>query len=366
MDMGKYVQVKLRKKMKKMIRSFFIKLLKINKDDVSESLPDKLLEPVENAVDPVEIHDIPSEVKDVSILLIPEILNENKAELKSKKPAIKKQKIAKIIELSSQERAARDIAEMMEVPFLALSKNRKKPIVYEKTNGENTIKVRVSRHTDHFLASIYDWDIVLYVAGKIQKVLNDGSDIPPRTIIAPRHEILKSLRKHDGKKQELDLNASLYRLQTTTVETTIGNKEYKKGKVFSFIDSWGYTERKDIKEIEITISDWLYKIVCAKGALLMVDPDYFSLTSGLKKFLYRTARKHVGIQGNSWEFLIETLYEKSGSERDFRKFKSDLKSTVLENDIPGYSISWVEKNKNTYVNFNSIKKQNNKIITKNI
>ncbi len=352
--------------MKKMIRSFFIKLFKTNGNDVLELSPEKQLELMVDVVIPDEKNDVSCLNEDISLSLIPEISHKTKAELKSKKPAIKKPKIQKLPELSSKERAARDISEMMEVPFLALSKNRKRPIVYEKTNGENTIKVRVSRHTDHFLASIYDWDIVLFVAGKIQKVINDGSDIPPRTIIAPRHEILKALRKHDGKKQELDLNAALYRLQTTTVETTIGNKEYKKGKVFSFLDSWGYTERKDIKEIEITISDWLYKIVCAKGALLMVDPDYFSLTSGIKKFLYRTARKHVGIQGNSWEFLIETLYEKSGSERDFRKFKSDLKNAVLENDIPGYCISWVEKNRNTYVNFNSIKKQNNYIITQNI
>ena len=361
MDMGKYVQVKLRKKMKKMIRSFFIKLLKINKDDVSETLPI----PTENVVDLVEVRNVSSEIIDVSLSKPPEISHKTKAELKSKKPPIKKQKIAKLPELSSKERAARDLSEMMEVPFLALSKNRKRPIIYEKIDGKNMMRVKVTRHSEHFLASIYDWDIILFVAGKIQKILNDGSDIPPRKMVFPRHEILKALRKHDGKKEELDLRASLYRLQSTTIETTIRNENGQHGAGFGFLDSWGYTTREDVKEIWVILSNWLYEGVCAKGSLLMVDPEYFSMTSGLKRFLYRTARKHVGIQGKSWEFLIETLHEKSGSEQEFRKFKSDLKSAVLSNDVPGYNLYWVEKNEKTYINFESITKQNIKFVTQN-
>jgi plasmid replication initiation protein len=343
--------------MKKTIKSFFIKLFRKNKNDVSEIL----IEPTDNVVIREEIKTYGDDADDL-LLSLPAIPHEEIFTIKSKKSAIKKPKTANIPELSPQERAARDISEMMDVPFLALSKNRKKPIIYEKNDGENMIKVNVFPPSNGFVASIYDWDIILFVAGKIQKIFNDRSDIPPRTIIVPRHEILKALKKHDGKKQELDLNAALSRLQSTTVKTTIGNKQYKNGKMFSFLDSWGYTERKDIREIEITLSDWLYRIVCAKGALLMVNSDYFSLTSGLKKFLYRTARKHVGIQGGSWKFLIETLYEKSGSERDFRFFKRDLKAAILENDIPGYIVSWVELNKKTYVNFNSIKYKNNKEI----
>ncbi|NDE19089.1 MAG: hypothetical protein EB000_01405, partial [Alphaproteobacteria bacterium] len=84
-----------------------------------------------------------------------EIKKEKSKDLKPKKP-----KGPKLPELSPQERAARDITEMMEVPFLALSKNRRAPIIYEKHDGPNMMKVKVSRHTGHFLASIYDWDIV--------------------------------------------------------------------------------------------------------------------------------------------------------------------------------------------------------------
>lgn len=280
-------------------------------------------------------------------------------EIKPEKPkALKPKKLKgpKLPELTPQERAARDITEMMEVPFLALSKNRREPIIYEKRDGTNLMRVKVTRHTGHFLASIYDWDIVLFVAGKMQEILNKGSDIPPRTMIFPRHEILKSLKKHDGKKEELDLRAALSRLQRTGIDTTIRNEDGRYDAGFGFLDSWGYTERKDVREIHITLSQWLYDGICVKGALLMVDPEYFSISSALKRFLYRTARKHIGGHGKTWEFSVETLYEKSGSESEFKFFKRDLKAAVLQNDVPGYHLEWIEKNKKFFVSFKNLKK----------
>lgn len=276
--------------------------------------------------------------------------------VKSKESKVKKPKPQRLPELSPQERAARDITEMMEVPFLALSKNRKEPIIYEKHDDKNMMRVKVSRHTGHFLASIYDWDIVLFVAGKMQEILNKGSDIPPRTMIVPRHELLKSLRRDSGGQRQKELEASLSRLQLTGIDTTIRNEDGRYRAGFGFLDSWGYTKREDIKEIHITLSQWLYDGICVKGALLMVDPDYFSITSALKRFLYRTARKHVGGHGKTWEFSVEILYEKSGSESEFKFFKRDLKAAVLQNDVPWYHLEWLEKNKKAFVSFKNLKK----------
>ncbi|MCB1160711.1 MAG: replication initiator protein A, partial [Leptospiraceae bacterium] len=183
-------------------------------------------------------------------------------------------------------RDIRDIMEIMEAPFLSLSKNRTSPIVY--TNSDGSVKVRISCHSEHYIASIYDWDIVLYVASKMQEIINSVSDIPPRTLIVPRHELLKALHKYDGKKEEKDLRASLARLKLTGIETTIRNEDGRYDAGFGFLDSWGYTDRKDIKEFRITLSQWLYDGICRKGSLLKVDPQYFKITSGIKKFLYRT------------------------------------------------------------------------------
>lgn len=272
-----------------------------------------------------------------------------KVEEKQEKSLLKK----KTEVISYPSNPIRDVMDLMGVPFLALSKRRRNPIIYESADG--TQKVKITRHTGHFLASIYDWDIILFVAGKIQEIVNNNSDIPPRTMVFPRHEILKILHKHNVNTQQKELEQSLSRLQLTGIDTTIHNKDGRYRAGFGFIDNWRYTEREDIKEIKITLSDWLYDMSCAKGALLKVDPDYFDLTSGLKRFLYRTARKHAGNNEDGWEFSIENLYEKSGSESSLKLFKSKIKKAVLENDIPEYSMKWVEKNRKALVGFKKSK-----------
>ena len=164
------------------------------------------------------------------------------------------------------------------------------------------------------------------------------------------------------KKQKEDLESSLNRLSSTLIDTTIRNEDYRYRGGFSFIDSWGYTERKDIKEFRITLSQWLYDGICKKGSLLKVSQGYFDITSGLKKFLYRTARKHLGNK-DFWEFTVERLYEKSASEQEFKKFKYDLKNAVLDNDIPEYFLEWMEEEKKTSVRFTNKRKELTKMLT---
>lgn len=265
--------------------------------------------------------------------LLPKVIQFTKKSVQKKKPEL----------INYPDIPLRDIIDLMEFPFLALSKDRINPIIYE--NEDKTQKVEISGHRGHFIASIYDWDIILVVAGKIQEILNNSSDIPPKKITIPRHELLKALHKQDGKKQQKDLEKSLDRLKLTGINTTVNNKDFRHRAGFGFIDRWGYLERKNSREmkvVHVTLSDWLYELCCAQGSLLKANKSYFELTSGLKRFLYRTARKHAG--KDEWGFTIKKLYEKSGSEGSFRLFKSKLKKVIKENDIPEYSIELIEKN----------------------
>jgi plasmid replication initiation protein len=250
------------------------------------------------------------------------------------------------------EKPLRDVIDLMEFPFVSLSKDRTNPLIYE--SEDKTQKVVISGHRGHFIASIYDWDIILVVAGKIQETLNNGSDISSRKITIPRHALLKDLHRHGGRKEQKDLEKSLARLQLTGINTTINNKDGRYVEGFGFIESWRYSERKSDREtkiIQITLSEWLYELCCAQGSLLKSNSLYFDITSGLQKFLYRTARKHAGNNRGGWEFSLEKLYEKSGSEGNVRKFKSKLKAAVIENGLPDYSMQWIEKNGKTFIGF---------------
>jgi plasmid replication initiation protein len=273
---------------------------------------------------------------------------------------IQKEKLKRELSTEIIEFNPRDMMEVMEVPFLALSKNRIKPIIYQSKDGR--IKVKVSAHREHYVASIYDWDIILLLSSKLQEIINSSSDIPPKTIIISRNQLLKAIHKHSGKANRKEIEQSLARLKFTGIETTIRNEDYRYKGGFGFLDSWGYTERKDIKEFEITLSQWLYDGICKKGSLLKVSPRYFDLTSGLKKFLYRTARKHVG-NNDQWEFSIEKLYEKSGSEQIFRFFKRDLKKVVLDNDIPDYFLEWIIDGNKILIRLSNKRKKLIKMLT---
>lgn len=250
------------------------------------------------------------------------------------------------------EKQLRDVIDLMEFPFVALSKDRINPLVYE--SEDKTQKVVISGHRGHFIASIYDWDIILVVAGKIQETLNKGADIPSRKVTIPRHELLKALHREGGRKQQKDLEKSLARLQLTGINTTINNKDGRYVEGFGFIERWRYAERKSDREtkiIQITLSEWLYELCCAQGSLLKSNSLYFDITSGLQKFLYRTARKHAGQNRDGWEFSLEKLYEKSGSEGNIRKFKSKLKGAVTENGLPDYFMKWIDRNGKVSIEF---------------
>lgn len=345
--------------MKKLFAGFFRWLAVRLEEDQKTDYHQEPNQDIEQKPSPV----IEEKVKEANEIKKPPKKISQKEDQKKENKNVRRKKIKEGEVITIDPRDIRDVMEVMEVPFVSLSKNRTTPINYESSDGK--IKVMISCHTNHYLASIYDWDIILFVASKMQEILNSGEDIPPRTLIVPRHELLKAIYKHDANKQQKDLKSSLNRLKSTLIETTIRNEDGKYDAGFGFLDSWGYTDRKDIKEFRITLSQWLYDGICRKGSLLKVRPEYFKITSGLKKFLYRTARKHVGNHNKSWDFLIETLYEKSGSEREFKKFKHDLKKSVSDNDIPSYFMKWIEKDGKAYVRFVSIRKEIKEMVEEN-
>ncbi|PSB67539.1 plasmid replication initiator protein [filamentous cyanobacterium CCP1] len=245
-----------------------------------------------------------------------------------------------------QELSLRDQRDTMERPFLALSKRRKTPIDYTSPNGE--VWVRVTPNMDHYVASIHDWDYIIVIASIMVNNLNAGIK-PGRTIRISAYELLKGAGRDTGGKAYKDLYSALDRLTSTLVKTNIRRLLHQESKSFSFIDSWDVLCREDETkaQLQITISQWLYDGICDKTYILSVHPDYFTLTSGIKRFLYRTARKHAGRDGGIWHCSLKSLHEKSGSEMDIRDFKKYIKKAIVENDIPEYRLSFMEASEQT-------------------
>ena len=75
------------------------------------------------------------------------------------------------------------------------------------------------------------------------------------------------------------------------------------------------------------------------GGLLAIDPAYFSITGGRERWLYRVARKHAGGAGEEgFAIPLPTLFEKSGAEGTYRRFKFEMQALVRRNDLPGFDL----------------------------
>ena len=93
----------------------------------------------------------------------------------------------------------------------------------------------------------------------------------------------------------------------------------------------------------MTLPDWLYSGVLMRGGVLTIHEDYFLLTGGIERWLYRVARKHAGQQETGWSFTMRQLYEKSGSTARVSDFAIDVRKAVDANALPEYSMA-IHKN----------------------
>jgi replication initiator protein A len=92
--------------------------------------------------------------------------------------------------------------------------------------------------------------------------------------------------------------------------------------------------------VTLTVSDWFYRGVTEDGGVLSIDPDYFSITGGRERWLYRVARKHAGGNGaNGFGITMPVLFDKSGAEGTYRRFKFEILRIIHRNDLPGFSLA---------------------------
>lgn len=132
------------------------------------------------------------------------------------------------------------------------------------------------------------------------------------------------------------------RLVSTTIKTNI-RAENRREATFSWLDGWTQlvdeqTERS--KGMTIELSNWFYEGVLMKGGVLAIDRAYFDITGGRERWLYKVARKHAGGAGEGgFAISFPTLFEKSGAEGQYRRFKFELLKLAEKNELPGYDLS---------------------------
>lgn len=240
----------------------------------------------------------------------------------------------------------RDQREMMERPFFSLAKTKRtKPIDYRSPDGKQW--VHVSANPDYGMATIWDADILIYCVSVLADMARRGINDIPRTLHLMPYDLLRAIgRPTTGRAYEL-LSQSLDRLVATTVKTNI-RAENRREATFSWLDGWSQlvddrTERS--RGMTIELSNWLYEGVLMTGGVLSIDRAYFDILGGRERWLYKVARKHAGGAGEGgFAISLPTLFEKSGAEGLYRRFKFEIAKLVERNDLPGYRLALEEPN----------------------
>jgi plasmid replication initiation protein len=235
----------------------------------------------------------------------------------------------------------RDQREMMERPFFSLSKSKRlKPIDYTAPNGKTW--VHVSANPNYGMATIWDADILIYCASILNDMKERRANEIPRVLRVMPYDILRSIGRPVSGRSYALLNAALDRLQSTTIKTNI-RADHRREATFSWLDSWSQivdekTERS--RGMSIALSSWFYDGVLMAGGVLSIDRAYFDITGGRERWLYRVARKHAGGAGEAgFSIAMPTLFEKSGAEGQYRRFKFEIAAIVRQNGLPGYALA---------------------------
>ncbi|MFE8100865.1 replication initiator protein A [Brenneria goodwinii] len=233
--------------------------------------------------------------------------------------------------------APRDAQDLMAYPFFSLAKSRRTAPIDYCAGG---ITIRVEGTAEHGIATIWDADILIWAASQVVEARDAGISTS-RLMHATPYEILKFIGRGTSLRDYQRLKASLDRLQSTSVATSIRAPVGRRLHRFSWINEW--RERADARGapqgIELILPDWFYAGVLDSTLVLTIDPAYFRLSGGIERWLYRLVRKHAGRQVGGWRFDFRHLYRKSGSTARPSDFAYDLRALVARQSLPGYVLT---------------------------
>ena len=232
----------------------------------------------------------------------------------------------------------KDERAVMEFPFFSLQKQpRRTPMIYD----DGKVQIRIDPGPKG-IATIYDKDVLIYVASAINDRIERGLPVS-RTVRFAAYDFLKATERGVTKDSYERFLDTLHRLRATTITTTIKSGDQTERRGFGWVDNWRVVERKTkdgsvrMAGIEVTLNDWMFRAIVNDRRVLTINRDYFSLTMALERRLYELARKHVGRQPE-WRISLERLHQKCGATDTLRKFKWRLKEVIDRDNIPDYRI----------------------------
>lgn len=241
----------------------------------------------------------------------------------------------------------------MEHPVFSLSTRPDLRILRYNHNGaEITVTPSVRG-----LATIHDKDILIYCVSQLMAAINAGKTVG-RTLQLRAADLLAACGREtsgDGYRRLRDAFERLAGTRiTTNIATGAGEDARETTTGFGLIESWEIVRRGPAKaaassgkkeagrmlSVAVTLSDWLFRAVCAKSVLTL-SREYFNLRKPLERRIYELARKHCGRQP-AWRISVEVAHAKSGSASPRRVFRKMLRDMAAADALPDYHLEMEE------------------------
>lgn len=258
-----------------------------------------------------------------------------------------------LFQVTAIEPPLRDNRDVMEYPFLSIQKGRRKEIRFSSPDGR--LFVEVTAPEKRGIATIWDWDLIIYLSAHLSDAIEQGGSVSNWVEFAP-YDALRYMGKGTGGKDYRELVATIRRLSGTHVTTSIRvtDTEGMEG-VLRWIENYRipkkYRENQWLQDLDsdeadaarpwaVKLPDWIVNAIIRRTGILAVHPDYFKLSGGLERWLYRIARKAVPDKADfaGFSFRMETLHKRSGSTRPLRNFAGDVRKIAERQPLPEYDV----------------------------
>lgn len=229
---------------------------------------------------------------------------------------------------------------LMAFPFFALSKNAwMKPLSYQA--DKVSIEVRPSASG---VATIYDKEIVLYIASLMAAKIEAGEEVA-QDFVFTAHDLFTVTGSNQSARSYGRLSEALERLQGTQIKTNIeAGGEGEEG-FFSWLSEakLHYTHTRGgerrLKAVKARLCDWLYRAILLDRHVLDYASAYFQL-GPIERRIYEVARS-TG-DGKGLDVDLAAFRLQIGYQNPLANFRAALRQIAQADIIPGYHLELVE------------------------
>lgn len=229
---------------------------------------------------------------------------------------------------------------LMAFPFFALSKGRwTKPLAYKT----DTVSIEIVA-TSKGIATIYDKEILLYIASLMVGKLDAGYDVS-QDFYFTAYDLFRVTKVNASARSYARLSDALERLQGTQIKTDIEAGGEGQAGFFSWLSEAQlfYTKTptgdKRLKAVKVRLCDWLYRAILRDRRVLDYDQDYFDL-GPVERRLYEVARSTCG--DGTIDVDLEELRLQLGYQNSTKHFRYELRRISDANIIPGFEFELID------------------------